>query len=169
MRGEVRSPEAVMATDFQAGFIALNHFGLGSRRDGDFAAAASDPRGFLEAELATPGITLLEGPELPQTALALKSLFSDLEQKRLERLAAEAIAPVKLADTAAAMDAPLMRGSEAPRAKRPKLGSKPSPGAAVQVFRAEASARLRHALAARPGFVERLVALDEPFLCLDGK
>src|SRR5436305_3221933 len=107
-----------MATDFQAGFIALNRFGLGSRRDGDFAAAASEPRGFLEAELATPCMTLLEGPELPQTALALKSLFSDLEQKRLERLAAEAIAPVKLADTAAAMDAPSMQGSEAPPAEK---------------------------------------------------
>ncbi|HZY12908.1 MAG TPA: DUF1800 family protein [Beijerinckiaceae bacterium] len=155
-----------MATDFQAGFIALNRFGLGSRRDGDFAAAASDPRGFLEAELATPGITLLEGPELPQTALALKSLFSDLEQKRLERLAAEAIAPVKLADTAAAMDAPSMQGSEAPPAEKLKPAFKPSPGAAVQVFRAEASARLRRALAARPGFVERLVAFWTNHFCV---
>jgi uncharacterized protein (DUF1800 family) len=155
-----------MATDFQAGFIALNRFGLGSRRDGDFAAAASDPRGFLEAELATPGITLLEGPELPQTALALKSLFSDLEQKRLERLAAEAIAPVKLADAAAAMDAPSMQGSEAPPAEKPKPAFKPSPGAAVQVFRAEASARLRRALAARPGFVERLVAFWTNHFCV---
>src|SRR4051794_8825147 len=155
-----------MATDFQAGFIALNRFGLGSRRDGDFAAAASDPRGFLEAELATPGMTLLEGPELPQTALALKSLFSDLEQKRLERLAAEAIAPVKLADTAAAMDAPSMQGSEAPPAEKPKPAFKPSPGAAVQVFRAEASARLRRALAARPGFVERLVAFWTNHFCV---
>src|SRR5947209_12881162 len=166
MRGQVRSPEAVMAADIQAGFIALNRFGLGSRRDGDFAAAASDPRGFLEAELATPCITLLEGPELPQTALALESLFSDLEQKRLERLAAEAIAPVKLADAAAAMDAPSMQGSEATPAEKPKPAFKPSPGADVQVFRAEASARLRRALAARPGFVERLVAFWTNHFCV---
>ena len=38
--------------DFKAGFIALNRFGFGARGDGDLAAAASDPRGFLKAELA---------------------------------------------------------------------------------------------------------------------
>src|SRR5207245_1759180 len=79
----------VMAANIQAGFIALNRFGLGSRRDGDLAAAASDPRGLLKAELARPGIALLEGPDLPRTALALKMFFADQEQKRLERLAAE--------------------------------------------------------------------------------
>jgi uncharacterized protein (DUF1800 family) len=71
-----------MAADIQAGFIALNRFGLASRRDGDLAA--SDSRGFLKAELGQPGIALLEGPELPPTALALEILYTDLEQKRLE-------------------------------------------------------------------------------------
>jgi uncharacterized protein (DUF1800 family) len=152
-----------MAAGTQAGFIALNRFGLGSRRDGDLAAASSDPRGFLEAELATPGIALLEAPALPRTALALKILFSDLEQKRLERLAAEMVTPIKVAEAAPAMDAPSMQGSEA---EKPKPAFKQSPGADLQVFRTEASARLRRALTARPGFVERLVAFWTNHFCV---
>jgi uncharacterized protein (DUF1800 family) len=155
-----------MAADIQAGFLALNRFGLGSRRDGDLAGASSDPRGFLKAELATPGITLLEGAELPRTAVALKILFSDLEQKRLERVAGEMTGPVKIAETAAGMEAPSMQGSEATSAEKPKPAFKPSPGADLQVFRAEASARLRRALAARPGFVERLVAFWTNHFCV---
>lgn len=73
-----------MAADLHAGFIALNRFGLGSRRGGDLAAAASDPRGFLRAELEQPGIAALEAPDLPRTAL-----FTDQEQQRLQRLAAD--------------------------------------------------------------------------------
>jgi uncharacterized protein (DUF1800 family) len=78
-----------MAADLHAGFIALNRFGLGSRRGGDLAAAASDPRGFLRAELEQPGIAALEAPDLPRTAVALKILFTDQEQQRLQRLAAD--------------------------------------------------------------------------------
>src|SRR5947209_14342624 len=89
MRGQVRSPEAVMAADIQAGFIALNRFGLGSRRDGDLAAASSDPRGFLKAELATPGITLLEGENLPHTPVLLRSLYDENERNRLARLGSQ--------------------------------------------------------------------------------
>jgi uncharacterized protein (DUF1800 family) len=74
-----------MAADLHAGFIALNRFGLGSRRGGDLAAAASDPRGFLRAELEQPGIAALEA----RTAVALKILFTDQEQQRLQRLAAD--------------------------------------------------------------------------------
>jgi hypothetical protein len=103
----------VVAAGTQAGFIALNRFGLGSRRDGDLAAASSDPPGFLKAELAEARIALLEAPALPRTALALKILYSDLEQKRLERLAAEMVTPIKVAEAAPAMDAPSMQGSEA--------------------------------------------------------
>ena len=67
--------------DFRAGFTALNRFGFGARGDGDLAAAASDPRGFLKAELAQPGIALLEGPGMPRTALALHTVFASEDQK----------------------------------------------------------------------------------------
>jgi uncharacterized protein (DUF1800 family) len=160
-----------MAADIRAGFVALNRFGLGSRRDGDLAAAASDPRGFLKAELGQPGIALLEGPELPPTALALKILYTDLEQKRLERLAAEMTSPIKVAEALPAMlmESAAMQAGEAslpPQTEKPKQPLKPSPGADVQVFRAEASARLQRALAARPGFVERLVAFWTNHFCV---
>jgi uncharacterized protein (DUF1800 family) len=151
-----------MAADVQAGFIALNRFGLGSRRDDDLAAAATDPRGFLKAELARPGIALLDGPDLPHTALALKILYSDLEQKRLERLAANVAAPPKLAEASVGMEQPSTQPGEAEKLKPPK----PSPGVDLQVFRAEASARLRRALLARPGFVERLVAFWTNHFCV---
>jgi uncharacterized protein (DUF1800 family) len=68
--------------DFKAGFTALNRFGFGARGDGDLAAAASDPRGFLKAELAQPGIALLEGPGMPRTALALQAMFADEDRKK---------------------------------------------------------------------------------------
>ena len=44
-----------------SGFVALMRFGYGARGKGDLAAAASDPRGFLKAELAQPSIALLDG------------------------------------------------------------------------------------------------------------
>jgi uncharacterized protein (DUF1800 family) len=99
-------------------------------------------------------------------ALALKILFSDLEQKRLERLAAERTAPVKIAEAGPAMDAPSMQASEGALTEKPKAAFKPSPGADLQVFHAEASARSRRALAARPGFVERLVAFWTNHFCV---
>ena len=45
-----------MARDSQAALVALNRFGLGARggASGDFLNAASDPRGFVKAELARP-------------------------------------------------------------------------------------------------------------------
>src|SRR5256885_1095483 len=51
-----------MARDSQAALVALNRFGLGARggASGDFLNAASDPRGFVKAELARPNGVLLE-------------------------------------------------------------------------------------------------------------
>jgi uncharacterized protein (DUF1800 family) len=139
-----------MAADLHAGFIALNRFGLGSRRGGDLAAAASDPRGFLRAELEQPGIAALEAPDLPRTAVALKILFTDQEQQRLQRLAAD-----MTIQTASLEESPGTAGT--PSSAKPKEAPKPPPPAIQQVFRTEASARLRRILEAQPGFVERLV------------
>src|SRR5580704_6123027 len=45
-----------MARDSQAALVALNRFGFGARggASGDFVNAASDPRGFVKAELLRP-------------------------------------------------------------------------------------------------------------------
>src|SRR3981081_1137387 len=92
--------------DFRAGFTALNRFGFGARGDGDLAAAASDPRGFLKDELAQPGIAVLEGPGMPRTAVALQTVFAGEDQKKAERerMAAEVAAQPRMA-TATAMAA----------------------------------------------------------------
>ena len=58
-----------MARDSQAALVALNRFGLGARggTSGDFASAASDPRGFVKAGLNRSGGALLEAPGLQST------------------------------------------------------------------------------------------------------
>ena len=55
-----------MARDSQAALVALNRFGFGARggASGDFVNAASDPRGFVKAELSRPNGVLLEIPGL---------------------------------------------------------------------------------------------------------
>ena len=58
-----------MARDSQAALVALNRFGFGARggASGDFINAASDPRGFVLAELTRPNGALLEVPGLLST------------------------------------------------------------------------------------------------------
>jgi uncharacterized protein (DUF1800 family) len=58
-----------MARDSQAALVALNRFGLGARggASGDFVNAASDPRGFVKADLNRPNGWLLEVPGLLTT------------------------------------------------------------------------------------------------------
>ncbi|HEY7647343.1 MAG TPA: hypothetical protein VH858_20030, partial [Hyphomicrobiales bacterium] len=63
--------------------IALNRFGLGAR-PGDFAAVASDPRGFLAEELKKPDLALLPG-DLPDTRTALQQTFEDQARRKAER------------------------------------------------------------------------------------
>ncbi|HVX76246.1 MAG TPA: hypothetical protein VHB49_08970, partial [Bradyrhizobium sp.] len=58
-----------MARDPQSALVALNRFGLGARGNvsGDFVNAASDPRGFVKADLNRAAGALLEAPELLAT------------------------------------------------------------------------------------------------------
>src|ERR1700733_7829537 len=58
-----------MARDSQAALVALNRFGFGARggASGDLVNAASDPRGFVKAELSRPNGALLEVPGLLST------------------------------------------------------------------------------------------------------
>jgi uncharacterized protein (DUF1800 family) len=58
-----------MARDPHAALVALNRFGYGARGGGtgDLLSAASDPRGFVKADLARPAGALLELPGLAPT------------------------------------------------------------------------------------------------------
>ena len=77
----------LMARDSQAALVALHRFGFGARggASGDFVNAASDPRGFVTAELKRPGDIRLEVPGLLSTAALGKAVFDyqfELQQAR---------------------------------------------------------------------------------------
>jgi uncharacterized protein (DUF1800 family) len=142
-----------LGPDPQGALTALHRFGLGARgmNAGDVASAASDPRGFVKAELARPDGALLESPDLQSTEALLQSFFA--AQKRIvaerkaqeQRIAAEKASVEKTgavaADSSAAVAAPPTQ-----------------PPLQQQAFRAEALARFQRAAEAQVGFVERLVA-----------
>ena len=67
-----------MARDSQAALVALNRFGFGARggASGDFVNAASDPRGFVKAELSRPNGVLLEMPGLLSTPALGEAVFA---------------------------------------------------------------------------------------------
>ncbi|TWB87586.1 uncharacterized protein (DUF1800 family) [Bradyrhizobium macuxiense] len=83
-----------MARDSQAALIALNRFGFGARggASGDFINAASDPRGFVLAELARPNGALLEVPGLLSTPELGRQVFDyqfEIQQARNAAKAAQ--------------------------------------------------------------------------------
>ncbi|QOZ31729.1 DUF1800 family protein [Bradyrhizobium sp. CCBAU 53421] len=81
-----------MARDSQAALIALNRFGFGARGGaaGDFINAASDPRGFVLAELVRPNGALLEVPGLLSTPELGKQVFDYQAEIKQARDAAKA-------------------------------------------------------------------------------
>ena len=149
-----------MPADVKAGLTALNRFGFGARGDGDLSAAATDPRGFLEAELRQPGIALLEGPGLARSADLLKALFDEQERQRLERETASLANAVNAAPPVPGVAPPIKQtGQSTPNAK-------PPPSVEQTTYRAEALARVQRAVAARAGFVERLVCFWSNHFCV---
>ena len=86
-----------MARDSQAALVALNRFGLGARggASGDFINAASDPRGFVKAELGRPNGVLLEVPGLSSTPALGQAVFEyQQEIKQARDAAAKSGAPM---------------------------------------------------------------------------
>src|ERR1700694_6096090 len=85
-----RSKGNPMARDSQTALVALNRFGFGARggASGDLVNAASDPRGFVKAELSRPNGTLLEMPGLLSTPALGQAVFAYQEEVKLAREAA---------------------------------------------------------------------------------
>ena len=187
-----------MARDSKAALVALNRFGFGARggASGDFVNAASDPRGFVKAELARPNGALLELPGLASTPALAKAVFEYQFEIQQARSAA-----AKPAGTGAATEAPQpsdakpqqtrnlslnriamemapkepsMREGEAGKAAasppEPMPNAKPPPAQPPNViqktFRAEALARIQRACMADCGIVERLVAFWSNHFCI---
>jgi uncharacterized protein (DUF1800 family) len=110
-----------MARDSQAALVALNRFGLGARggASGDFINAASDPRGFVKAELNRPNGVLLEVPGLlPTPALGDLVFAYQLEVKQAREAAAKSGAPAAATDVAPAQPAADAKALEGKAQKR---------------------------------------------------
>jgi uncharacterized protein (DUF1800 family) len=84
-----------MARDSRNALVALNRFGFGARggASGDFVNAASDPRGFVKADLARPSAVLLEVPGLQSTPELAKAVFQYQFEQQQARAAAKAATP----------------------------------------------------------------------------
>src|SRR6266496_3071755 len=109
-----------MARDSQAALVALNRFGFGARGGaaGDFVNAASDPRGFVKAELSRPNGVLLEVPGLLSTPAYGQAVFAyqaEVKQAR-EAMAKSAASASEAAPAQPATDAK-------PQRRNPSLDS----------------------------------------------
>jgi uncharacterized protein (DUF1800 family) len=182
-----------MARDPQAALVALNRFGFGARggASGDFMNAASDPRGFVKAELNRPSGALLELPGLQPTPALGQAVFAyQFEVKQAREAAAKSGAPMPPAADAKAqrrnlsldsMDTPektpVMNAADNSRANAAMVPSEttqpnavkppPPPLNVIQkTYRAEALARLQRAMVADCGVTERLVAFWSNHFCI---
>jgi uncharacterized protein (DUF1800 family) len=84
-----------MARDSQSALVALNRFGFGARGGaaGDLVNAASDPRGYVKAELSRPNGVLLEMPGLASTPALAEAVFAyQAEVKQAREAAAKSAA-----------------------------------------------------------------------------
>jgi uncharacterized protein (DUF1800 family) len=173
-----------MARDSQAALVALNRFGFGARggASGDLISAASDPRGFVKAELNRPNAVALELPGLQSTPALAQVVFAYQAEVKVAR---EAAAKTSTAATEAMPMAsqsqekgtanPPMQTADAtqpsatqPNAMQPNAAKPPEKPLNViqKTYRAEALARLQRAMIADCGFTERLVAFWSNHFCI---
>lgn len=160
-----------MARDPQVALVALNRFGLGARGGGagDFASAASDPRGFVKVELGRPTAALLDVPGL-QTTQALAQVAFDYQEevKQQRKLAAQALAMAvdKPADPAKSQQAGTTIMQPLANDAAVKPSAQQPPNVIQKTYRAEALARVQRSTMAESGIVERLVAFWSNHFCI---
>jgi uncharacterized protein (DUF1800 family) len=180
-----------MARDSQAALVALNRFGLGARggASGDFVNAASDPRGFVKAELSRPSGVLLEVPGLQSTPALAQTVFAyQFEIVQARNAAVKSGAPKPEADSvkpqpqnlsqtgapdiagkAAAMEATDANATMAPTEGMQPNPPKPAPAPLniiQKTYRTEALARLQRATIVDCGLAERLVVFWSNHFCI---
>ena len=132
--------------DHKMALVAAHRFGLGLRggSSGDLFSAASDPRGFVKAELVRPQVAMLVGPGLASSRENLQILFRLQTEVRKAR-------------------------ELKPPERNPNLsGSDPQVDARFiqETFRAETLARQQRQFSAGVGFVERLVSFWSNHFCV---
>ena len=186
-----------MARDSQAALVALNRFGFGARGGaaGDFINAASDPRGFVKAELSRPNGVLLEIPGLASTPALARAVFQyQFEIQQARDAAAKSTTGTATESPQPAPDAkqpqrrnlslsniandispkePAMQQAQNSAAAPPAETMQPSapkpappPNIIQKTYRAEALARMQRAVMADCGFAERLVVFWSNHFCI---
>ncbi len=138
--------------------VALNRFGLGTKPGDDLGRIAADPRGYLKAELKQQDIALIPPDDprnaglLDSTAAIQASMSAAMERKTArDEKAAAAMQPM-------AADNPAGPAEAKPKPAVPRVEA--------DIYRDEAQARFDRALAATPGFVERLVGFWSNHFCV---
>ncbi len=157
-----------MARDSKAALVALNRFGYGARGGaaGDLLSAASDPRGFVKADLARPAGALLELPGLDTTPALADALFAYQDEVKRQR---EADAMAAKIDSSPAPQPNMAAPDKAMPANAPAMAPKepPKPPNVVQkTYRNEALARFQRAASVEVGLTERLVAFWSNHFCV---
>lgn len=158
-----------MARDPLGALIALNRFGFGARggASGDIVNAASDPRGYVKAELARPQAAMLELPGLQTTQDLAQAMFAYQLEVKTARDAAAKAAPTEAEKKP---DPPAMTGNTTmtvqPDAMKPPPPAAMPPNVVQKTFRAEALARVQRATITEGGFVERLVVFWSNHFCI---
>ena len=116
-----------MARDSQSALVALNRFGFGARggASGDLVNAASDPRGFVKAELSRPSGVLLELPGLLSTPALGQAVFAYQFEVKLARDAAAKTGASEAAPAQPATDAKAQRRSHSLNSVAMDISGKP--------------------------------------------
>jgi uncharacterized protein (DUF1800 family) len=137
--------------------VARNRFGLGAKPGDDLVRIATDPRGYLRAELKQQDIALVSPDDpgnaglLDSTAAIQASLTATQERKA-----------ARDGKMASSMQATADDPADSTQAK-----AKPAvPPVEADIYRAEAQARLDKALSVEAGFVERLVGFWSNHFCI---
>ena len=154
-----------MARDPHGALIALNRFGLGARGGAasDMSSAASDPRGFVKAELGRPHAAQLDAPGLQGTPALAQAVFDyqkDVKQQREAAKTAQAMAPGEDAQAAAKSD-PAASTMMSPEAMQPNPAPAKEPPKPLNIIQ-----KTFRATMAESGFVERLVAFWSNHFCI---
>ena len=160
-----------MTLDPREAALALHRFGFGPRRgstSGSIAAIASDPQGALLAELEAPKAGQIVNPNLPtsgaENRTGFEFAYARQAQMVLERRRREA-AQAAAAENPGAGNAMAMEDKPA-EAAQPAQPNEMTPPR--RNFLDEAAARIRAAVNADIGFVERLVWFWSNHFCVSG-
>jgi uncharacterized protein (DUF1800 family) len=145
--------------------VALHRFGLGPRPN-SIAAIASDPQGALVAELDRPAAGKLTGRFVPSDLAARRFEQFRYERRRLVRESVRA-QQARSARMAAQDQQPqaMPQSVDDPVAQS---GQRRPANVGLALYREEADIRLRAALSAETGLVERLVWFWSNHFCVSG-